>query len=1178
MFNVRDRVVVDGVGTGSSWETLTLIELLKIRSTQSVNQSAYTYLDGESVSGSWTYEQLNCRSCAIAAHLQSLHLIGERALLLYPPGLEFIAAFLGCLYAGVIAVPAYPPRNQRNTPRILAIAQDADAAITLTTSAVLPQIQPLLRSKSSDRDLQWLATDDLDFLQGETWQPLAGIDSDSIAMLQYTSGSTGTPKGVMLSHRNLMHNAAVTYQVMAHSAESRFISWLPIYHDMGLIGGILQPLYGGFPCTLMAPATFLQSPYRWLKAISDYRGTTSGAPNFAYELCVQKITSDQLETLDLSSWSVAFNGAEPIQSQTLKRFAEKFAPCGFRAEAFYPCYGMAEATLMVTGGEQQALPVTTSISKAELEVNEVVEGGEKDRGDRSETHAVLVGCGQTMPGQQVIVVHPKTCQQCPPQQVGEIWVTGPSIGQGYWQRSEESAEIFQAALAHGEGSFLRTGDLGFLQDGELFITGRLKDLIIIRGRNLYPQDIERTAEQSHPSLRLGSGAAFVVTPDRTERLVVVQELDFRQKPDPDAVIGAIRQAVSEHHEVQVYGVVLLKPGSIPKTSSGKIQRRACRAAFLQGELQAAIAQNLLALTEEERYESTLNRESLLALAPQLRQGYLLAELRKQVAQVLALPSTSVDAQDTLSQLGLDSLKAFDLKSRIERNFGIALCIVDLFDRLSLGQLSQHILAQVLAAPTTPWIQPQILTVDRTGKLPLGLAQERLWFLSQLEPDSPFYNVAIALHLRGSLDRAVLEQSLQALIQRHETLRTYFAESDGQLVQVIHPDVSFIVPLNPVETYSPSEIQTFILKETQQPFDLGQAPLLRANLLHASAQDGLLLLTFHHIIFDGWSIGVFIQELAALYSAFSQDQPSPLAELPLQYVDFAVWQRQWLQTEAYQNQLSYWQQQLSSHLPILQLQFDRARPAIPTYVGKKHSLVFSTAIAESLKALSQAAGTTLFMTLLAAFYALLYCNTPQDDILIGSPIAGRSQPQTTGLIGFFINTLVLRIDLSGNPSFLDLLARVRTVALGGYAHQDVPFEKLVEVLQPQRSLSYHPLFQAMFIFQNAAIPTVELPDLTFTPEEVDGGTSKFDLKLSLWETAEGLAGSFEYKTDLFDAATIATMADRLEQLLYQVTAQPTVTLNELAIQLATGGRPSPAERAISHQQKLKLAKRKAISAV
>jgi acyl-CoA synthetase (AMP-forming)/AMP-acid ligase II len=341
---------------GLGLDSPTFVGLLQARALQQAESPAYTFLgDGQNGTAEWSYEMLDQRSREIAAHLQALHLSGERALLLYPPGLEYLAAFFGCLYAGVIAVPAYPPRNQRNSPRILSIAKDTGAAIALTTSTVLPKIQSLL-AQEADGDLwQWLATDELDLHQADLWEAPAGIDPDKIAMLQYTSGSTGTPKGVMLSHRNLMHNAAVTYQVMTHSAASQFISWLPIYHDMGLIGGILQPLYGGFPCVLMPPATFLQSPYRWLKAISDYRGTTSGAPNFAYELCIQKITPEQLETLDLSSWTVAFNGAEPIRSETLGRFCEKFAPCGFQAEAFYPCYGMAEATLMVTGGTPQAL-------------------------------------------------------------------------------------------------------------------------------------------------------------------------------------------------------------------------------------------------------------------------------------------------------------------------------------------------------------------------------------------------------------------------------------------------------------------------------------------------------------------------------------------------------------------------------------------------------------------------------------------------------------------------------------------------------------------------------------------------------------------------------------------------------------------------------------------------------
>jgi acyl-CoA synthetase (AMP-forming)/AMP-acid ligase II/acyl carrier protein len=1164
-------------------DATTLIELLQTRALRQSDQPAYTFLSATGLSATgartseWNYGVLDQRSRLIAAHLLSRHLTGERAILLYPPGLDYLAAFFGCLYAGVIAVPAYPPRNERNSPRILSIARDAQVGIALTTSSLLPNIQSLLKAEIGEAQYQWLATDTLDPDLVSIEQPLPLSTPETIAMLQYTSGSTGTPKGVMLSHRNLLHNATVTYQVMAHSAASRFISWLPIYHDMGLIGGVLQPLYGGFPCTLMAPATFLQSPYCWLKAISDDRGTTSGAPNFAYELCIQKITPAQIETLDLSSWTVAFNGAEPIRAETLQRFSQKFASCGFQAEAFYPCYGMAEATLMVTGGDQQALPQSKTISKSALENNHVVEVL-ANTGEPFDDLQVLVGCGQTMPEQRVTIVHPDTLQRCLPQEVGEIWVAGPSVGEGYWQRSNETTEIFQAVLANGEGPFLRTGDLGFFQGGELFVTGRLKDLIIIRGRNLYPQDIEQTVEQSHPSLRLGSGAAFTVTIAQIERLVVVQELEFRQKPDLVAVMGAIRQGIAAHHEVQVYGVVLIKPGSLPKTSSGKIQRKACCTAFLQGNLKV-IAQSILPLSEENRRESTLNREHLLVMPSDARQDCLLADLQNRIAQVLELPFEMVEPQHPLSQFGLDSLKAFELKCWIEKDFGIALSIVDLFDCFSLEQLSQQILTQVQTLQLPPCLQTTIPPIDRTHQLPLGLAQERLWFLSQLEPESPFYTVPIALHLQGDLDISRLEQSLQGLIERHEVLRTSFIEKDGHPFQIIQSTGLLGYELEHRQVDNVAHLQIIVQQSVNQPFNLTQSPLMRGLLLALSEQQHLLLLTFHHIIADGWSIAVFIEELATLYTAFGQGKPSPLPELPIQYADFAVWQRQWLQSDSFQTQLSYWCQQLQGSLPVLQLKFDRPRPAMQTYAGKQHALTVSKTITDLLKALSKTAGTTLFMTLLAAFYALLYCNTPQDEILIGSPIAGRQQSQTTGLFGFFVNTLVLRTRLTGNPTFLELLARVRSVALGSYAHPEVPFEKLVEVLQPQRSLCYNPLFQVMFIFQNAAIPPIELPGLTISPQNIDGGTSKFDLKLSLWETSDELAGSLEYKTDLFDATTIMAMANQLDCLLRQVTTQPNLTLNELAHQLAKDFdalTPEPIE--ISNHQKLKLAKRKAISSL
>ncbi len=1163
----------------------TLVDLLRYRALQQPVQLAFTFLeDGETESASLTYRELDRYSRAIAVQLQSLGITGKRALLLYPPGLDYVAAFCGCLYAGVVAVPAYPPRNQRNTPRILAMVTDAQATISLTTTALLSKVRSLLTTKTDSDFLQWLTTDNLAAGIEDSWQA-PPIERDTLAFLQYTSGSTDTPKGVMVSHDNLLHNAAATYQLMEHSSASKFVSWLPAYHDMGLIGGILQPLYGGFPCILIPPAAFLQRPYRWLKAISHYRGTTSGGPNFAYELCTHKVTPEQRQTLDLSSWSVAFNGAEPVRQDTLKRFSTVFAPRGFRQEAFYPCYGLAEATLMVTGGRKADCPIVKTVHVSDLEHNQAVDS----HAEKTDSQ-LLVSCGPTLPEQQVMIVHPETLTRCLPNEIGEIWVSGPSIGHGYWQRPEETAQTFCAYLSDpDEGPFLRTGDLGFLHNGDLFITGRAKDLIIIRGRNLYPQDIELTVERSHPALRAGSGAAFSVEVGNKERLVVVQEVEFRQQADVDEVAGAVRQAVAEAHEVQVFTVVLIKPGSILKTSSGKIQRRACRAAFLTRTLDV-LGSSVVDISDAVSNEPQLNRQVLLATAAEQRQPLLIACLQQQVAQMLKVIPSQINCDRPLSTFSLDSLMVLDLKNRIETSLGIVVPVMDFFQSASIAQLTTQVLEQLTdAVPIGPALQP----ISRHQQLPLGLAQERLWFLNQLEPGNPFYNVAIAVRLTGQLNIVTLERSLNEVIRRHEALRTSFPDVSGRPIQVIHPTLQVtlsIVNCTTIES-SKSKIQNYILEEVQQPFDLSQVPLLRAKLLYLREDEHMLLLTSHHIISDGWSVGVLIQELAMLYEAFSSEKrfsrgeatPTPLPELPIQYADFADWQRKCLQGSVLETQLGYWQQQLGGILPTLQLPTDRPRSAIQTFQGAKQSLAFPKALTEALKVLNQQEGVPLFMTLLAVFKTLLYCYTNQEDILVGSPVAGRTRAETKGLIGFFINTLVLRTDLSGNPSFQELLKRIRKVALEGYVHQDLPFEKLVEELQPQRDLSYNPLFQVMFILQNTPIPSVmSLPGLTLFPLEVDSGTSKFDLKLSLWESSEGLNGSLEYKTDLFDATTIARMGNHFERLLRQVVAQPDIRLSELATILAQAENQQQQLKAREMEatslQKLKLTKRKAIRAL
>ncbi|RCJ24926.1 AMP-dependent synthetase [Nostoc sp. ATCC 43529] len=560
----------------------TLVDLLRYRSLHQTNERVFTFLENGETETDWlTYLELDTQAQAIAASLQSLGMTGERALLLYPPGLEFISAFFGCLYAGVVAVPAYPPRHNQKMSRLEAIALDAQARVALTTTSILGNIKSQADEAPALAGLHWLTTDKNDHSQISDWQELRS-DRETLAFLQYTSGSTGIPKGVMVSHGNILHNEQTIDLGLRNPDEAVYVNWMPLYHDMGLIGNVLQALYLGVPCIVMPPGAFIQKPFRWLQAITRYRATTSGGPNFAYDECVRRIKPEQLTSLDLSAWEVAFNGAEPVRAETLKRFAKTFAACGFRQEAFYPCYGMAEVTLFVSGGIKTDPPVIYAVNEESLQQNLVMPA----RGD-GERSRMIVGCGQSWLGQKIVIVNPESLTKCADEEVGEIWVSGRSVTQGYWNRSQETQKTFKAHIIDtGEGPFLRTGDLGFLRNGELFVTGRIKDVIIIKGQNHYPQDIELTVQESHPALRLNCGSAFTVKIEGQERLIVVQEVErnYLRKLNVDEVLGNIRQAVAAEHNLQVYATALIKTNSIPKTSSGKIQRHACHSAFINGSL------------------------------------------------------------------------------------------------------------------------------------------------------------------------------------------------------------------------------------------------------------------------------------------------------------------------------------------------------------------------------------------------------------------------------------------------------------------------------------------------------------------------------------------------------------------------------------------------------------------
>ena len=582
----------------------TINEFLRRRASQQPARTAYVYLgDGETEQARVSYAGLDLLARTVGATLQSLHAQGERALLLYPPGLDFVAAFFGCLYSGVVAIPAYPPHPARpeiTLPRLRSILADSQAKFVLTTTPILAKVAPIFARDEELKNLRWLATDELDHTRADEWNE-PELASDSLAFLQYTSGSTSAPKGVMVSHGNLLQNSAYIHYGFEHTPESVSVTWLPAYHDMGLIDGIIQPLYAGFTCYVMPPVAFLQRPLRWLQAISRYRATHSGGPNFAYEHCINKIRPEQRSTLDLSCWRVAYNGAEPIREETLRRFAASFEECGFRRDAFYPAYGLAEATLKVSGGRRATPPVTCKLEAAPLEENLLVEASASSDAQSVRT---LVGSGGLALGTRALIVDPASLTECVKGSVGEVWVSGAGVAQGYWNRPELTGQTFKAHLSDtGHGPFLRTGDLGFIRDGELFITGRLKDLIIIGGRNHYPQDIELTVEQSHPSLRSGCVAAFSIEVEGEERLVIAAEVDQRYKratgqgeatgaasrhflaDDWKLLKTAVQRATADYFGLNVHALAFLKVGGMPKTSSGKIRRQDCRTAYLTGTLE-----------------------------------------------------------------------------------------------------------------------------------------------------------------------------------------------------------------------------------------------------------------------------------------------------------------------------------------------------------------------------------------------------------------------------------------------------------------------------------------------------------------------------------------------------------------------------------------------------------------
>ena len=726
-----------------------LVRALRRHAEERPDQPAFVRLvDGPSDPSSLTYVQLDRRARAIASRLQEMGLVGQPVLLVYPHGLDFITAFLGCLYAGCIAVPTSMPHRHRTGDRFQAIVADTEARVALSTSSSAAQLQAIAevekggQAAASSRIL-WLATDDIPDAWADRWnEPV--IAADALAMLQYTSGSTSQPKGAMLGHANLLANIRAIHQAFElRGGEDRSVFWLPMFHDMGLVGGVLVPVFAGVTVVSLSPATALQNPFAWLAAITKYRATISGGPNFAYDLCVRKITDEQRATLDLSSWALAFVGAEPVDPGTLERFAAAFAPCGFNRSAFYPSYGLSEATLMVSGPRRGSGATVGAFHNTALAENRVEPVPDDTRQARR-----LVACGSPVGDLRVVIVDSRTHAEAAPGSVGEIWVAGASVGQGYWHKLDDTRSSFKAHLSDtGEGPFLRTGDLGFMRKGQLYITGRRDDLIIVRGQNRYPQDIEATARASHPLLEAGYGAVFAADDHGQRRLVLVHEAMRKGEADLAPVLDAVRGAVLDEHGLALDVVVLVRCGTIPKTSSGKIQRHACREAFLAGEIKA-LAECRGPLVEGADPGTVASPGAKDAgpspghPAPHTSHAAALAAVRQHACALAGAALPELTPEMPLTALGLDSLQRLELAAVLEKTFAGHLPDTVFSQAETLGDLAQAVQEHLIDCPKphvpTDQIPPEHYDVAQFPEYGELKRQERM--LRVVAGDNPYFRV------------------------------------------------------------------------------------------------------------------------------------------------------------------------------------------------------------------------------------------------------------------------------------------------------------------------------------------------------------------------------------------------------------------------------------------------------
>lgn len=1117
---------------------LSVNELLIRQATSYSDKTIYTFLNekGEKKSQITFAELLLCTK-RIASQLVSLNNHSQTILLLLPNGPEFIKIFFGCIYAGMIPIPTPIPNDVQIQSKLASLIKSSQSRVIICSNDLKDKLQRLL-PKEYEKNLCILLAEELEcgnFHSSSLETPIERLDR--IAFLQYTSGSTSEPKGVMVSHENILANEKMIQESFKHDSESIIVGWLPFFHDMGLVGNILQPLYIGSQVILINPSTFLKKPLLWLDTISKYKAITSGGPNFAFDLCCKTYHSnDHRFEGDLSSLKVLFNGAEPIKTSTLKEFAKTFSPYGFREKSFFPCYGMAETTLYVSGCKYNQIPSYLKVNHQDLSQKQ------KITPSFNESYS-LVSSGFIHPSQQIQIVNPETRKIASAGSIGEIWVRGPNVAKGYWNNDSLTKETFHNFL---EGSsnepYLKTGDLGFIHKGELYITGRLKDLIIIHGKNIYPQDIEETALSSDSFFEKAFAGAFSISSLQDQKVVLIIGVpnSFNTKIGYQ-LSTKIQNNLFSFLSIHIDEIVFTRRNQIPFTTSGKVQRSLLKRKYMTSDL-PVLSSSLDYKVQNEISDFDKN------FYPDFNDKLL--SLTTFISKLTGIKIENLNPHIPLIRLGIDSLQTTSLGDFLAKKYHLS---------EDIGNLAfNHSIISLLQLSLTSANKPKkekLKLESQSQSGPLSSGQHAIYFLSQIYEDQSQYCLFKSFDVEGNLDEKALERSISDLVNQYPFLKTQLVEHEGIIKQEIKS--SNLKFLTKIDTDEKKLIEDFFHAKVEP-----NKPLFQV-FLNKTSSPLRIIFFIHHIITDLWSASLLFAKWKDLYLQHtSGTSPQKKHSSFLTYIDFVHEQQDYLKSHKSKKDKSFWLDMLENYPPSLKLPIDKPRPKIQSHIAYQESFKVGKNELSKLKNFCTKSSIHFSSLCLSAYFILLNRYSNQDDIVVGIPLNIRPSDKYRNVIGYFVNTLPIRNNDISKSNIFDLLLHINQKMTQAHLHKQFPVMNLAQDLNFSRDLSISPLYQALFTFQQTPsnsdnellIPILmqqksnplSLKDLTLYPQIETSSGIDVDIDLALCIYDESLFGYFKYNNDIFNKESILRMMHHYLNILKAIPENTDKCVSELEI--------------------------------